>query len=365
MKTTILVSDPRREAQAQQTELLDAFGRFLGSGRYVHGPEHAAFEAEFADYLGVAHCLGVASGTDALELALSGVGCSPGDEVLVAANCGGYASTAARRVGLRVTFADVDPTTLSLSAESVGAALSSETRAVVVTHLYGLVGDVAGIVERCRELEIAVIEDCAQAAGARSAGRHAGSFADVSTFSFYPTKNLAALGDGGAVVTQDDAVAARVRALRQYGWETKYRVVTPGGQNSRLDELQAAVLRIRLRELDERNARRRAIVSRYAESLAPEAGRFVASPNEDYVAHLAVAVLEERTRARAAFEAAAIGTDVHYPVADHRQPAWADEYRHVSLPVTEHAVDHVLTVPCFPELSDEETELVCQVLREL
>jgi dTDP-4-amino-4,6-dideoxygalactose transaminase len=187
----------------------------------------------------------------------------------------------------------------------------------------------------------------------------------VSTFSFYPTKNLAALGDGGAVATDDDEVAERVRLLRQYGWDRKYNVSLTGGRNSRLDELQAAVLRIRLGRLDEWNARRREIVSRYADALAADAGRFVASEGEDYVAHLAVAVFGDRERARARFETAGVGTDVHYPVADHQQSAWREEYADVRLPVTEDAVAHVLTLPCFPELTEDETERVCEVLRGL
>jgi dTDP-4-amino-4,6-dideoxygalactose transaminase len=363
--TKIPISDPRRTAAADQRELAAVFERFLGSGRYILGPECAAFEREFAAFVGVHHCVGVASGTDALELALAAIGCDEGDGVVVAANCGGYATTAARSAGLSVRFADIDPKTLGLSRTKVEDALTPDVKAVVVTHLYGLLADVEAIVALCRERDIAVIEDCAQSAGARRGEVRAGAFGDAATFSFYPTKNLAALGDGGAVTTNSDEVADRVRLLRQYGWDRKYNVSVPGGRNSRLDELQAAVLRVRLGKLDERNARRRRIVARYADALAADAGRFVASGEEDYVAHLAVAVFDDRERVRVRFEAAEIGTDVHYPVADHEQPAWRDEYAGVRLPVTEHAVAHVLTVPCFPELTEDETERVCEVLRGL
>ena len=240
----------------------------LDSGRYVHGPEHGAFEEELAAYLGVAHCAGVASGTDALELALAAFGCGPGDEVVTAANAGGYTTAAARRLGCAVRYADVDPTTLGLSAATVEAALTASTRAVVATHLYGLMCDVEGIVELCRGRDIAVVEDCAQAAGARRGGRRAGSLGDAAAFSFYPTKNLAAIGDGGAVSTgrsgsrRARACAAPVRLVER---STERR--SPGGWNSRLDELQAAVLRVGLAGLDERNERRREIVSRYADAL--------------------------------------------------------------------------------------------------
>jgi len=361
----IPVCDPQRAVVASGEGMSTLFTRFLSIGRYVHGPEHAAFEEELAAYLGVAHCLGVASGTDALELALLAVGCRAGDEVVVAGNCGGYASAAARRAGLRVRLADVDAGTLGFSAATVEAALTSATRAVVTTHLYGLLGDVAGVVGVCRQRGIAVVEDCAQAAGARRDGRCAGTFGDAAAFSFYPTKNLAALGDGGAVVTRDDAVAERVRRLRQYGWERKYEVALRGGCNSRLDELQAAVLRMRLPRLDGGNARRREIVARYASALPAGHGRFIATAGEEYVAHLAVVLAEDRARLRAALERGGVESDVHYPIADHRQPAWSDEYTGARLPVTEHAVDHVLTLPCFPELTDEEVEHVCEVLRRL
>ena len=362
---TVPIADPGRAAAALREELCAAFDQFLAAGRYVLGPEHSAFEGEFADFLGVNHCLGVASGTDALELALLGVGCRKGDAIVTAANCGGYATTAARRAGLRVLFADVDEATLGLSRETVEAALDADVRAVVVTHLYGLLADAEGIVALCRERQIAVVEDCAQAAGARRNGRRAGSIGDAAAFSFYPTKNLAALGDGGMVATNNDDVAERVRLLRQYGWDSKYHVTKDGGQNSRLDELQAALLRIRLSRLDDWNVQRRRIVARYADALPEGAGRFIGRASEDYVAHLAVAVLENRDRVRARFDDAGVGTDVHYPIADHEQPAWRDEYDQLHLPVTEHAVRHVLTVPCFPELADEEIERVCEVLRGL
>jgi dTDP-3-amino-2,3,6-trideoxy-4-keto-D-glucose/dTDP-3-amino-3,4,6-trideoxy-alpha-D-glucose/dTDP-2,6-dideoxy-D-kanosamine transaminase len=363
--TTVPFADPRRAAAALRTELCAGFDRFLSSGRYVLGPEHEAFERDFADFLGVRHCVGVASGTDALELALVACGCRGGNAILTAANCGGYTTTAARKAGLRVRFADVDESTLGLSRSTVEAALTPDVKAVVVTHLYGLLGDVEGVVELCRERGIVVIEDCAQAAGAQRDGRRAGAFGDGAAFSFYPTKNLAALGDGGAVATNNDEIAVRVRLLRQYGWETKYEVSLAGAQNSRLDELQATLLRVRLGRLDNWNRRRREIVERYADVLAPDVGRFVSRRDEGYVAHLAVAVFEDRERARETLEEAGIATDVHYPIADHQQPAWRDEYPDVTLPVTERAVQHVLTVPCFPELTEEEIQRVCEVLHGL
>jgi dTDP-4-amino-4,6-dideoxygalactose transaminase len=234
----------------------------------------------------------------------------------------------------------------------------------VVTHLYGNVADVEPIRRLCDERGVLLVEDCAQAIGARRDGRFAGTFGHLAAFSFYPTKNLGALGDGGAVVTDDPALAASVRALRQYGWEHKYHVVRRHGRNSRLDELQAAILRSKLPMVDRWNERRRTIVGRYAGALDVSAGRFVFDEGTS-VAHLAVALVEDRDRARAVLEERGIGTDVHYPVADHRQPVWDGHAVQARLPVTEDAVEHVLTVPCFPELEDAEIDHVCEALDDL
>jgi dTDP-4-amino-4,6-dideoxygalactose transaminase len=365
-RSLLPVADPQRALVAGSIEVTQAFHRVIASGRYVHGEEHAAFENELAQYVGVRHCIGVACGTDALELALHAVGCQPGDEVLTAANCGAYASVAARNAGLRPRYADVDPETLCLSPSTIQAALGPGVRAAVVTHLYGRIADIDSIVTVCHERGIAVVEDCAQAIGARWKGRRAGSFGDAAAFSFYPTKNLAAVGDGGAVTTDVPKVADTVRRLRQYGWGEKYSITMPGGRNSRLDELQAAILRARLHHLDEHNDRRRRIVGQYAAALTPSAGRFVASPGADFVGHLAVLLAaSDRAELRASLAEAGIGTDIHYPIADHRQPAWQDEYSQVRLPVTEDVVGRVLTVPCFPELTDDEVSWICEVLRAL
>jgi dTDP-4-amino-4,6-dideoxygalactose transaminase len=357
----IAVANPGRAVTAQRRELDAAIGRVLDSGWYVLGPEHDAFEAELATYLGASYCVAVASGTDALELALRALECGVDGEVLTAANAGCYASTAISRAGLSVRFVDVDPTTLVLSRETVEPALTVRTAAVIVTHLYGTVANVEDIVELCRSSSVAVIEDCAQAAGARRGRRMAGTFGDLSAFSFYPTKNLAAIGDAGAVVTDDASWADRLRQLRQYGWHGKYRVVGEG-RNSRLDELQAAILRTRLPRLDDDNKRRRAIVRAYASALRPDAGRLVVSDSEDCACHLGVALVESRDAIRDAMRVAGIGTDVHYPIADHQQPHWEDRFRSLSLPVTEHATEHVVTLPCYPQLDDSEIERVCEVL---
>jgi dTDP-4-amino-4,6-dideoxygalactose transaminase len=331
----------------------------------VHGPEHHAFEREFADFLGGGTCIGVGNGTDALELALRGVTDMTGSFVVTAANAGGYAATAVRRAGLRVRYADVDETTMLLTADTVEAVLDDQVSVVIVTHLYGRLAEMDAIVELCRARGVAVLEDCAQAVGAEMSGRNAGTFGDVAAFSFYPTKNLGALGDAGAVVSSRTDVVDRVRRLRQYGWESKYEVHEDGGRNSRLDEVHAAVLRVRLRHVREWNAVRRRVIERYASASTEEHVHVLPASGPEHAAHLAVAVSNDRDRVRASLTAAGVQTDIHYPVPDHRQPAFAGEFAGVHLPVTEAASRRVFSLPCFPELTDDEIERVCDVLGRL
>jgi dTDP-4-amino-4,6-dideoxygalactose transaminase len=359
----IPLNDLSRTTPARARELEAALRRVTARGWYLLGPEVEAFEAELAAAIGVADCVGVASGTDALGLALAGVGCAPGDEVLTAANAGGYTVTACHATGLRPRLADVDDATLCLSAATVDAALTQRTRAVVVTHLYGRLAAVEEIVPLCRARGVAVVEDCAQAIGARRGDARAGASGDAAAFSFYPTKNLGALGDGGAVATDDPGVAERVRRLAQYGWEGKYRVALRGGRNSRLDELQAATLRASLPHLADWNGRRRTIALSYAEALDGTTARLACAAGPDHVAHLAVLRSPDRDGLRQRLEEAGVQTAIHYPIPDHRQPAWRDELGGAELPVTERATAEILTVPCFPELTDAEVERVAEALR--
>lgn len=334
--------------------------RVLDSGWYVLGPEHDAFEAELAAYLGAPTAVGVGNGTDALQLAMLALGVNPGDAVLTAANAGGYASTAARSIGARPVYADVDPSTLLLTAATLDDAvrgLDGDPAVIVVTHLYGMAAEMPSIVAWAEARGIPLIEDCAQSLGARVDGRRAGTFGDAATFSFYPTKNLGAIGDGGAVVARDALVADRVRSLRQYGWESKYRATTPGGRNSRLDELQAAILRVRLDGLDALNARRREIHARYAAALTLPGVRFVHSSSDAYVAHLAVLEADDRDLLRQRLDADGIRTDIHYPIPDHRQPIATQEPL-PTLPVTERAAGRILSIPLFPELNETEISRV-------
>jgi len=359
------MNDLKRGFDSLAGPLQEAAARVLSSGWYVHGPEHQAFEGEFAEYLGVAHCVGVANGTDALEIALKALDPASGSVVVTAANAGMYSGTAIRRAGLTPRYADVDADTLLLTPETVATVLDDDVSVVVVTHLYGRLADVAGIRQVLAARGIALLEDCAQAAGAGTPGSRAGSLGDVAAFSFYPTKNLGALGDGGAVTSRRDDVAERARRLRMYGWSSKYEVGEDGGRNSRLDEVQAALLRVRLPHLDAWNEARRAVIARYVAAAEGTGVRVLPALGPDHVGHLAVLVTEDRDAAKAALTAAGIQVDVHYPVPDHQQKPFVADYADVSLPVTEERSGQILSLPCFPELTSDEIDRVCAALREL
>jgi dTDP-4-amino-4,6-dideoxygalactose transaminase len=354
----IEVSDLRRQSEALHPQLAAAIQSVLESGWFILGERVQRFEAAFAKYLGIPHAVGVANGTDALELGLRAIGVRAGDRVLTAANAGGYASVAIHACGAQPQFVDVARDGWHLDRKCLDAALASRPRALVVTHLYGQLGPVEEQVAAAHAAGVPVLEDCAQAHGARRAGVHAGGFGDAGCFSFYPTKNLGALGDGGAVVTKDAAIAGRVRSLRQYGWEEKYRVVHAHGRNSRLDEIQAAVLEVKLGYLDRDNARRRVIASMLADGIRNEAIAVPRRGGEDDVVHLFVVRCAARDALRAHLAAEGIRSDVHYPIPDHRQPVFAERDPGLALAATEALAAQVLTLPAHPALADAEVERV-------
>lgn len=360
-RALIPFNDLKRAAVAQELDLNAAARRVISSGWYVHGREHREFEAAFAEYLGVGYVLGVASGTDALELALRSVRTSSRTTVISVANAGAYTTCAALAAGMSVTFTDIDTTTHLLSPTALEPLLSDETAAVVVTHLYGRLADAQAVRRLCDPLGIKVIEDCAQSAGARTPDGMGGSIGHLATFSFYPTKNLGALGDGGAIVTSDSALASRLRELRQYGWTAKYRNETPGGRNSRLDEIQAAFLNHRLPLLDSGNERRRLIINLYAQA-SPSYVHVLPADGRHHSGHLAVVETDHAVLLRAHMSSQGIATEVHYPTPDHRQPFIADT--DVILPVTDSKHGRILSLPCFPELTDDEIDAVCIALSD-
>ena len=355
------MNDLSRALAAERATLTDVFDAVLASGWLIQGPQHDMFESELAAFVGTTEAVGVASGTDALELALRAAMPAGRTTVVTAANCGGYTTTAARRAGYSVRYVDVEEATLCLDPNLLAAALDNTVGVVVVTHLFGRAADVPAVRELCEPAGIAVFEDCAQALGAQTPAGRVGSLADVAAFSFYPTKNLGALGDGGAVTTSSETIAAKVRALRQYGWQGKYAIALDGGRNSRLDEIQAAVLRHRLPSLDAWNVRRREIVTAYAESASPRV-QVMPADGPGHVGHLGVVLCDQRDALRAHLAARRIRTDIHYPIPDHRQTAFAAEHHSVHLPVTERAATRMLSVPVFPELRDDEVERVRDAL---
>lgn len=357
----IALNDLARHAAGQRDELIAAVTRVIDRGWFVLGPELEAFEREFADYCGSTHAIGVANGTEAIELALRGLGIGAGDEVVVAANAGMYAVTALRAIDAVPVFADVDDRHLAIDPTAVEAAITSRTCAIVATHLYGRMADVVRLREIADRRGIALIEDCAQAHGARRDGRRAGSWGDAASFSFYPTKNLGALGDAGLVTCRDAGLAKRVRRLRQYGWDGKYVVVDGPARNSRLDEIQAAVLRTLLPSVDAWNARRREIAAEYA-TVAHPALRHPDIEGEDYVAHLYVVRSADREALKRHLALFGIASDVHYPLLDTQQPALKGIVAATVLPISEKATREVLSLPMYPELADAEVRRVCEAL---
>lgn len=360
----IPILDLRSQYQAHKAELDAAVARVLEGGRYVQGTEHGAFEAEFAAFCGARHGVGLANGTDALRIGLQALGVGPGDEVITVANGGVPPVAAVREAGARPVFVDVDPTTRTLDPTRLEAALSPRTRAVLPVHLFGQPADVDAVLAVTRPRGIKLLEDCAQAHGASYRGRRVGGLGDAAAFSFYPTKNLGAYGDGGFLTTDDDEVADRARLLRGYGWRQRY-LSEVHGINSRLDELQAAILRVKLRYLNAANSARRQRARLYAERLLG-----VAMPTEppwsESVYHLYVVEVDRRDALRAALAEHGVGSDVHYPLPAHLQPAYVELGAGPgSLPVTERLAGTVLSLPMFPELPLEQVERVAELVNEL
>lgn len=349
-------------------EIDEAVSRVLASGWYIFGQELECFEREFATYLDVCHVVGVANGTDAIELALRASGIDKGDLVITVANTAVATVAAIERLGALPYFVDIDPSSMVMSSDALSLALEGEAhraRAVVPVHLYGHPAAMAKIMEIAKCHDLVVVEDCAQAHGASIGGKKVGSFGQLAAFSFYPTKNLGACGDGGCVATNDQALAEKLRMLQQYGWRERYISEIPG-LNSRLDEIQAAILRVKLPHLDADNARRNQIARLYAENLhslplqLPEVEVGV-----KHVYHQYVIQLDRRDELLNKLRQSGVGVAVLYPQPIHLQPAYSHSIEGRSnLTFTEKAACQILSLPVYPELEDWQICDVCMKIKD-
>jgi dTDP-4-amino-4,6-dideoxygalactose transaminase len=370
MQIKVPQSNPKAGYLSQKDAIDQAVARTLASGWYILGKEVSAFEEEFAAFHGTNHAVGVGNGTDALEICLRALSLSREDQVFTVAHTAVATVAAIEKAGATPVLVDIDPRTFTICPDSLASAIEDQIRqggkpkAVIVVHLYGHPASLGEIVGICRKHDLKLIEDCAQAHGACLHGQKVGTFGDIAAFSFYPTKNLAALGDGGAVLTSDAGLAERATLLREYGWKQRYVSAIPGG-NTRLDEIQAAILRVKLDQLEMANQKRREVAAFYKEKIhrcaiaLPQTGSDVT-----HVFHQFVIRTSQRDILRTHLSDHGIGTLIHYPAPIHLQPAYLGRVATApdGLPWTEAAAAEVLSLPMFPELTIEETEAVVEHL---
>ena len=355
--------DLTKQYESIKSEIDETTARVLKGGWYILGPEVKAFEQEFADYVGVKHCSGVGSGTEALHLALLALGVEEGDEVITVTNTAVATVAAIELTGARAVLVDVRPDTMLMDTDKLASAITSRTKVIIPVHLFGQSVDLDPILEISRAKKIFVLEDCAQAHGATYHGKRVGSYGDIAAFSFYPTKNLGAYGDGGAIVSNNSELIERANLLRQYGWRERYTSDIKG-MNSRLDELQAAVLRVKLRHLDSWNAARRERAALYTELV-----HGVTLPREmpygESVYHLYVVQTPKRDALVTYLKERGIGTMIQYPHAIHLQPAYTNlGYREGSLPVSERLAREIVSLPLYPELSMDDVKMIAKAVNE-
>jgi len=356
--------DLQAQYQSLKSDLDAAVSRVLSETAFIAGKYSAAFEEQFADYLGAEHCVGVANGTDAIEIALLSVGIGPGDEVLVPANTFFATAEAVANIGAVPVFVDIDPMTYDIDPHLIEAAITPLTKAIIPVHLYGLPAEIERIVSIARKHGLKIVEDCAQAHGATYRAQMVGTFGDAATFSFYPSKNLGAFGDGGAIVTNSDEVQSLARAISNHGQLTKNRH-SMIGRNSRLDGLQGAVLSVKLPHLDRWIDARRSRAELYNKLLG---GTGIVLPIEPdarrHTYHLYVVRVPERDAAQARLKEAGIDTGIHYPTAlPYLEPFARRGYTPNDFPVAHEQMGRLLSLPMYAELTDEMVEHVCTTLR--
>jgi dTDP-4-amino-4,6-dideoxygalactose transaminase len=359
----IYFARPSAQYQALRDEIDGAIRAVLEGHAYIMGPEVERFEAGFAAYCGAAHAVGVANGTDALHLALRALQIGEGHEVIVPAHTAVPTIAAIEMSGAAPAFVDITADRFALDPGLVEQAVTPRTRAIMPIHLYGHPADLGPLLDIARRRGLRLVEDCAQAHGARWQGSRVGAIGDVGCFSLYPTKNLGAIGDAGIITTNDPGLADRLRALRQYGWRGR-QISETAGFNSRLDELQAAILNVKLGHLDDFNARRRAIAARYLAAFAdlplalPET-----QPGCEAVYHLFVVRTKLRDRLKAHLQAHGVIAGIHYPLPCHHHPVYQPRFGAVKLPVTEAIVEEILSLPMYPELTDDQVTRVIDAVR--
>ncbi|WP_297480007.1 DegT/DnrJ/EryC1/StrS aminotransferase family protein [Thermococcus sp.] len=355
--------DLKREYREIKEEIDLAIGRVLERGWFILGEELVAFEREFGQYIGTKHVIGVNSGSDALYLAVKALGIGKGDEVITVSHTFISTVDAITRNGARPVFVDIDPETYTMDVSQLENAITERTKAIIPVHIYGHPADMAPIMEIANDYGLYVIEDASQAHGAEYKGKKVGSIGHVSCFSFYPTKNLGAYGDAGAIATNDDELADKLRMMRNYGSPRKYYHEFVG-VNSRLDEIQAAVLRVKLKYLDKWNQRRRKIARVYKELLRDTD---IITPIEKewakHVYHLYVVQHGKRDELEKCLLSKGIHVQIHYPVPVHLQPAYTKLGFNVELPITERVSQRILSIPMSPWLSEEEVKYVAEAIR--
>ena len=359
----ILCANPAAQFQSHQAEIEAAVLRVFLSNRYILGPEVEALEREFAEYIGTRKAVGVANGTDALEIALRALDIGPGHEVITVSHTAVATVAAIEAAGATPVLVDVDPRYFALDSAQLDEVLTAKTRAVIAVHLYGQAADLDAISDFCRRKKLALIEDASQAHGARWLGKRLGSIGDVGCFSCYPTKNLGAIGDGGLITVNDEVLAHKIRMVREYGWQQRNTSDIPG-RNSRLDEIQAAILRVKLRHLDADNDKRRALAARYSNLLDPQT---METPQirarAEHVFHLYVVKTARREEIIERLKAHDIHPGIHYPVPVHCQPAYAGRIRTASsMRVSEALAKEILSLPLYPELALEQVDAIVRAI---
>ncbi|EMO24283.1 DegT/DnrJ/EryC1/StrS family aminotransferase [Leptospira santarosai] len=357
----ILCANPLAQNNSYKDEIQKAIVSVLNSNRYILGPEVEALEVEFASYVGVKHSIGVANGTDALEIALRALEIGPGSEVITVSHTAVATVAAIEAVGATAVLVDVDPNFFTLDTSQLEEVFTKDTKAVIAVHLYGQSADLDAIQVFCKKKGIYFIEDVSQAHGANWKGKRLGSIGNIACFSCYPTKNLGAIGDAGIITTNDSRLASKMKMLREYGWKDRY-ISEFAGRNSRLDELQATILRIKLRHLDSDNERRRIIAARYDQALHGKSNVLkipVKNPNSEHVYHLYVLQVKDREALISHLKSENIFPGVHYPTPIHLQPAYNGKIKTASsMKITEELSRTVLSLPIYPELSLNDVDKV-------